>query len=101
MKKRNADRYQMKPEEIAMAGSAIKDVLAAMDEISRHEYGENLNTAVRKGMRQPEAVRKYFDRNGGAAGIMASGLMDRALWIKRAGPFIIPGTEICGMRKMS
>ncbi len=78
MKKRNADRYQMKPEEIARAGSAIKNVLAAMDEISQHEYGENLNTAVRKGMRQPEAVRKYFDRNGGAAGIMASGLMDRA-----------------------
>lgn len=78
MKKRIADRYQMKPEEIARAGSAIKDVLAAMDEISLHEYGENLNTAVRRGMRQPEAVRKYFDRNGGAAGIMAAGLMDRA-----------------------
>ena len=37
-----------------------------------------MNTAVRKGMHQPDAVRRYFDRHGGAAGMMAADLMDRA-----------------------
>ena len=72
------DKYELKPDEVAKAGSAASDVLRAMDEISREKYGEPLNTAVRKGMKQPEAVRKYFDRHGGAAGMMAADLMDRA-----------------------
>ena len=78
IRERNMDKYELKPDEIAKAGSAANDVLRAMDEISREKYGEPLNTAVRKGMKQPEAVRKYFDRHGGAAGIMAADLMDRA-----------------------
>jgi len=72
------DKYELKPDEVAKAGSAANDVLRAMDEISREKYGEPLNTAVRKGMKQPEAVRRYFDRHGGAAGLMAADLMDRA-----------------------
>ena len=75
---RNTDKYELKPEETAKAGAAVRDVLRAMDEISREEYGAGLNTAVRKGMHQPEAVRRYFDRHGGAAGMMAADLMDRA-----------------------
>ena len=78
IKNRNSDRYELKPDEIARAGSAANDVLKAMDEITRKEYGTPLNTAVRKGMRQPDAVRRYFDRQGGAAGMMARVLMDRA-----------------------
>ena len=78
IRERNMDKYELKPEEIMKAGSATSDVLRAMDEISREKYGEPLNSAVRKGMKQPDAVRKYFDRHGGAAGIMAADLMDRA-----------------------
>lgn len=78
IRERNMDKYELKPDEVAKAGSAASDVLRAMDEISREKYGEPLNTAVRKGMKQPEAVRKYFDRHGGAAGMMAADLMDRA-----------------------
>ena len=78
IRERNMDKYELKPDEIAKAGSATNDVLRAMDEISREKYGEPLNSAVRKGMKQPDAVRKYFDRRGGAAGIMAADLMDRA-----------------------
>ena len=78
IRERNLDKYELKPDEIVKAGSAMNDVLRAMDEISREKYGEGLNTAVRKGMKQPEAVRRYFDRHGGAAGIMAADLMDRA-----------------------
>ncbi len=78
IRERNTEKYELKPDEVAKAGSAANDVLRAMDEISREKYGEPLNTAVRKGMKQPEAVRKYFDRHGGAAGIMAADLMDRA-----------------------
>ena len=78
IRERNMDKYELKPDEVAKAGSAANDVLRAMDEISREKYGEPLNTAVRKGMKQPEAVRKYFDRHGGAAGMMAADLMDRA-----------------------
>ena len=68
IRERNMDKYELKPDEVAKAGSATNEVLRAMDEISREKYGEPLNTAVRKGMKQPEAVRKYFDRHGGAAG---------------------------------
>ena len=78
IRERNMDKYELKPDEVAKAGSAANDVLKAMDEISREKYGEPLNTSVRKGMKQPEAVRKYFDRHGGAAGMMAADLMDRA-----------------------
>lgn len=78
IRERNMDKYELRPDEVMKAGSAANDVLRAMDEISREKYGEPLNTAVRRGMKQPEAVRKYFDRHGGAAGIMAEGLMDRA-----------------------
>ena len=78
IRERNMDKYELKPDEVAKAGSAVNDVLRAMDEISREKYGEPLNTAVRKGMKQPEAVRRYFDRHGGAAGLMAADLMDRA-----------------------
>ena len=78
IRERNMDKYELKPEEIMKAGSATSDVLRVMDEISREKYGEPLNSAVRKGMKQPDAVRKYFDRHGGAAGIMAADLMDRA-----------------------
>ena len=78
IRERNMDKYELKPDEVAKAGSATNEVLRAMDEISREKYGEPLNTAVRKGMKQPEAVRKYFDRHGGAAGLMAADLMDRA-----------------------
>ena len=78
IRERNMDKYELKPDEVAKAGSATNEVLRAMDEISREQYGEPLNTAVRKGMKQPEAVRKYFDRHGGAAGLMAADLMDRA-----------------------
>ena len=78
IRERNMDKYELKPDEVAKAGSAANDVLKAMDEISREKYGEPLNTAVRKGMKQPEAVRRYFDRHGGAAGLMAADLMDRA-----------------------
>lgn len=78
IKERNTDKYELKPEETVKAGSAVQDVLRAMDEISREEYGAGLNTAVRKGMHQPATVRRYFDRHGGAAGMMAADLMDRA-----------------------
>ena len=78
IRERNMDKYELKPDEVAKAGSAANDVLRVMDEISREKYGEPLNTAVRKGMKQPEAVRRYFDRHGGAAGLMAADLMDRA-----------------------
>ena len=78
IRERNMDKYELKPDEMAKTGSAMNDVLRAMDEISREKYGEPLNTAVRKGMKQPDSVRRYFDRHGGAAGIMAAGLMDRA-----------------------
>ena len=78
IRERNMDKYELKPDEVAKVGSAANDVLRAMDEISREKYGEPLNTAVRKGMKQPEAVRRYFDRHGGAAGLMAADLMDRA-----------------------
>ena len=78
IRERNTDKYELKPDEVAKAGSATNEVLRAMDEISREKFGEPLNTAVRKGMKQPEAVRKYFDRHGGAAGLMAADLMDRA-----------------------
>lgn len=78
IRERNMDKYELKPDEMAKTGSAMNDVLRAMDEISREKYGEPLNTAVRKGMKQPDAVRRYFDRHGGAAGIMAASLMDRA-----------------------
>ena len=78
IRERTADKYELRDDEIAKAGSAVKAVLRAMDEISRKEYGEPLNTAVRKGMRMPDPVRKYFDSQGGAAGVMARELMDRA-----------------------
>ncbi|MBQ4514158.1 MAG: hypothetical protein II969_14275, partial [Anaerolineaceae bacterium] len=78
IKEQTAEKYKLKPEEVTKAGSAIKDVIRAMDEISHEKYGQPLNTAVRKGMKQPEAVRKYFDRHGGAAGMMAADLMDHA-----------------------
>ena len=78
IRERNTDKYELKPEETAKAGTAVRDVLRAIDEISREEYGTGLNTAVRKGMHQPDAVRRYFDRHGGAAGMMAADLMDRA-----------------------
>ena len=78
IRERNMEKYELKPDEMAKTGSAMNDVLRAMDEISREKYGEPLNTAVRKGMKQPDSVRRYFDRHGGAAGIMAAGLMDRA-----------------------
>ena len=78
IRERNMDKYELRPDEVAKAGSAASDVLRAMDEISREKYGEPLNTAVRKGMKQPEAGRKYFDRHGGAAGMMAADIMDRA-----------------------
>ena len=78
IKEQTAEKYKLKPEEVTKAGSAINDVIRAMDEISHEKYGQPLNTAVRKGMKQPEAVRKYFDRHGGAAGMMAADLMDHA-----------------------
>ena len=78
IRERNQKCYELRPEELAKAGAAAKTVIEAMDEISRREYGCGLNTAVRKGMRQTGPVRKYFDRHGGAAGIMAADLMDRA-----------------------
>ncbi len=78
IRNRNSEKYRMKPEQVAKAGSGIADVLRALDEISGKEYGEPLNTAVRKGMRQPAPVRKYFDRHNGAVGIIAGQLMDRA-----------------------
>ena len=78
IRERIQKRYELRPEELAKAGAAAKTVIEAMDEISRSEYGSGLNTAVRKGMRQTGQVRKYFDRRGGAAGIMAAELMDRA-----------------------
>ncbi len=78
IRERNQKRYELRPEEMAKAGAAAKTVIEAMDEISRREYGCGLNTAVRKGMRQTGPVRKYFDQHGGAAGIIAADLMDRA-----------------------
>ncbi len=78
IRERNMEKYELKPDEMAKTGSAMNEVLRAMDEISREKYGEPLNTAVRKGMKQPDAVHRFFDRHGGAAGIMAAGLMDRA-----------------------
>ena len=56
IKEQTAEKYKLKPEEVTKAGSAIKDVIRAMDEISHEKYGQPLNTAVRKGMKQPEAV---------------------------------------------
>ena len=42
IRERNMDKYELKPDEVAKAGSAANDVLRAMDEISREKYGEPL-----------------------------------------------------------